>query len=70
MRTPFESSHEKLMAVIDWIGKEHDRTKDFAGKPCIFGVGLPSAIASHRTTMLSDLVKVIDEAGKKETSNE
>jgi len=69
MKTQFESSHKKLIAVLDWISKEHKRTEDFAGKPCIFGVGLPSAIASHRMTMLSDLIKVIDESGK-ENSND
>jgi len=69
MKTQFESSHKKLIAVLDWVSKEHERTKDFAGKPCIFGVGLPSAIASHRMTMLSDLIKVIDESGK-ENSND
>ena len=70
MKTPFECSHKQLMAVLDWIGKEHKRTQDFAGKPCIFGVGLPSAIASHRMKMLSDLINVIDDVRKKETSNE
>ena len=57
-------SHKKLVAVLDWITKENERTKDFAGKPCLFGVGLPSAIASHRMSMLSDLIKVIDDAGE------
>jgi len=62
-------SHKQLVAVLNWITKENERTKDFAGKPCLFGVGLPSAIASHRMSMLSDLIKVIDDAGK-EKNNE
>ena len=62
-------SHEQLVAVLNWITKENERTKDFAGKPCLFGVGLPSAIASHRMSMLSDLIKVIDDAGE-EKNNE
>lgn len=62
-------SHKQLVAVLNWITKENERTKDFAGKPCLFGVGLPSAIASHRMSMLSDLIKVIDDAGE-EKNNE
>jgi hypothetical protein len=62
-------SHKKLIAVLDWIAKENQRTKDFAGKTCIFGVGLPSAIASHRMAMLSDLIKVIDDAGEEESND-
>lgn len=64
-----DRSHKQLVAVLNWITKENERTKDFAGKPCLFGVGLPSAIASHRMSMLSDLIKVIDDAGE-EKNNE
>jgi len=70
MTAPFEISHKQIIAVLDWIGKEHDRTMDYAGKTCIFGVGLPSAIASHRMKMLTDLINIIDEVRKRETSNE
>ena len=57
-------SHKQLMSVFDWVGKQHDLTQDYAGKPCVFGVGLPSAIASHRNKMLVDLIETIEKSGE------
>lgn len=59
-----QSSHDKLMAVLDCIGKQQEKTKDYIGTPCMFGVGLPSAIASVRSQMTTELLEAISTAGE------
>ena len=56
--------------VIACLERQHQETLDkFVGKPCVFGVGLPSAIASTRNKIIEELVDIIH-SGIKESNNE
>ena len=57
-------SHDKLMAVFKCIEKQQAETEEYIGKPCLFGIGLPSAIASVRQKMTNEILDAIGEAGK------
>lgn len=60
------SSHAQLMAVLKTIGKQQTETQEYVGKPCIFGVGLPSAIAAVRNQMTNEIMEAIDSARDEE----
>ncbi len=56
------TSHEILMAVLKTIQKQQKKTEDYYGKPCSFGVGVPTMIAKVRDQMTNELVQAIDSA--------
>tara|TARA_R100000773_G_C4178005_1_gene88884 strand:- start:290 stop:502 length:213 start_codon:yes stop_codon:yes gene_type:complete len=60
------SSHAQLMAVLKTIEKQIKETEEYQGKPCLFGVGLPSAIASVRNQMTNEIMEAIDSAKDEE----
>ena len=56
------TSHEMLMAVLKTIEKQQKKTEDYYGKPCLFGVGVPTIIAKVRDQMTNELIHAIDSA--------
>ena len=56
------SSHAKIMAVLKVIEKQQQETNEYIGKPCMFGAGLPSAIASVRNKMTNEILAAIASA--------
>lgn len=65
------SNSDKILSdVIACLQRQHNETNErFVGKPCIFGVGLPSAIASMRHEIIGEISDVINN-GLKENGNE
>lgn len=63
------SSHAQLMAVLKTIAKQQKETEEYIGKPCLFGVGLPSAIASVRNQMTNELIEAIESAKDKDAKH-
>ena len=60
------SSHAQLMAVLKTIEKQQKKTADYYGKPCLFGVGVPTIIAKVRDQMTNELIDAIDSARDEE----
>tara|TARA_Y100001937_G_scaffold122069_1_gene181851 strand:- start:784 stop:990 length:207 start_codon:yes stop_codon:yes gene_type:complete len=57
------SIHEaQINAIMDLIDKQIEETKVYANSTCLFGVGLPSAIASVRTKMINELLQTMTDA--------
>lgn len=56
------SSHAQIMAVLKVLKKQQEETNEYVGKPCMFGVGLPSAIANVRNKMTNEILDAITSA--------
>lgn len=59
------SIHEaQINAIMQLIDKQIEETKVYANSTCLFGVGLPSAIANVRTKMINELLQTMRDASK------
>lgn len=62
--------NEIVDAIMNWIDEKNEEISKRSQSPCIFGVGMPSAIAKVQHRMLCELIDLMIEVGERNKEND